>query len=308
MEDFPDDVDLPVEAAAPAFITNKGRIESNYRNTQRAVEAAHLDVCFDELSQRAVLRANRLPWTADIGRELTDDMIRIIREWIMEQFRFEPKREEVSDVLFALATKNTFNPVVEYLDGLRWDGVTRIDRLFPAYFGSEDGEYERAVGRKLMLAAVRRMRRPGAKFDTVPIIEGRQGSGKTSALRILGGPWHSDAELGRLDGKDSAGALQGVWIMELGELTAMNKAEVENLKAFVSRCEDRYRPPYGRTVKTYPRRCVFVGTTNSGAYLRDHTGNRRYLPVATSAIDLDALTRDRDQLWAEAVSLSPGAA
>ncbi|MFD2239114.1 VapE domain-containing protein [Aureimonas populi] len=213
------------------------------------------------------------------------------------------EREDVSDVLFALATKNTFNPVVEYLDGLAWDGVSRIDSLFPAYFGSPDSAYERAAGRKLMLAAVRRMRRPGTKFDTVPIVEGRQGSGKTSALRILGGMWHSDAELGRLDGKDSAGALHGVWIMELGELTAMNKAEVENLKAFVTRTEDRYRPPYGRTVKTFPRRCVFIGTTNSASYLRDHTGNRRYLPVSTGDIDLDALKRDRDQLWAEAAIL-----
>jgi hypothetical protein len=299
-EDFPDDVQLPADVARPAFLTAKGRIEANYRNTQRAVEAGRFGVGYDELSQRYCLRAERLPWTVDIGRELNDDLIRIVREWIMEQFGFEPKREDVSDVMFALATKNTFNPVVEYLDGLAWDGVPRVDRLFPAYFGSPDGEYERSVGRKLMLAAVRRMRRAGTKFDTVPIIEGRQGSGKTSALRILGGPWHSDAELGRVEGKDAAAALHGVWIMELGELTAMNKAEVDHLKAFVTRTEDRYRPPYGRTVKTYPRRCVFVGTTNSAAYLRDHTGNRRYLPVATGTIDLDALKRDRDQLWAEA--------
>lgn len=297
-EDFADD--LPAEIMRPLFMENRGRVEANYRNTQLAIEAGAFGVGFDELCQRAVLRSERLPWTADIGRELNDDLIRIVREWIMHQFGFEPKREDVSDVLFALATKNTFNPVVSYLDGLTWDGVARIDRLFPDYFGTADGDYEKTVGRKLMLAAVRRMRRPGVKFDTVPIIEGRQGSGKTSALRVLGGDWHSDAELGRLDGKDSAGVLHGVWIMELGELTAMRKAEVDHLKAFVSRTEDRYRPPYGKTVKTYPRRCVFVGTTNSGSYLRDVTGNRRYLPVSTGAIDLDALRRDRDQLWAEA--------
>lgn len=296
--DFADD--LPMEIARPLFIENRGRVEANYRNTQLAIEAGNFGVGFDELSQRGVLRSQRLPWTADIGRELNDDLIRIIREWIMHQFGFEPKREDVSDVLFALATKNTFNPVVDYLDGLAWDGIGRIDRLFPSYFGAADGDYEKIVGRKLMLAAVRRMRRPGTKFDTVPIIEGHQGSGKTSALRILGGDWHSDAELGRLDSKDSAGVLHGVWILELGELTAMRKAEVDHLKAFVSRCEDRYRPPYGKTVKTFPRRCVFVGTTNSGSYLRDTTGNRRYLPVATDAIDLEALKRDRDQLWAEA--------
>lgn len=299
-EDFPDDVALPAEVAGPAFVTHRGRIEPNYRNTQRAVEAGRLGVAYDELAQRPLLRAERLPWTTDIGRELTDDMVRIIREWIMEQFGFEPKREDLTDVLLALATKNPFNPVVEYLDGLRWDGVARVDRLLPAYFGSADGAYERAVGRKLMLAAVRRMRRPGTKFDTVPILEGPQGSGKTSALKILGGDWHSDAELGRIDGKDAPAILQNVWIMELGELTAMNKADVEHLKAFVSRTEDRYRPPYGKAVKTYPRRTVFVGTTNSASYLRDPTGNRRYLPVSTGTIDLEALRRDRDQLWAEA--------
>lgn len=297
-EDFAGDV--PAEIGRPLFTENRGRIEATYRNTQLAIEAGNFDIGFDELSQRAVLRAERLPWTVDIGRELNDDTIRIIREWVMLSFGFEPKREDLSDVLLALATKNTFNPVVDYLDGLTWDGVARIDRLFPSYFGAKDGEYERMVGRKFLIAAVRRMRRPGAKFDTVPIVEGKQGSGKTSGLRILGGEWHSDAELGRLDNKDSSGVLHGVWIMELGELTAMRKAEVDHLKAFVSRCEDRYRPPYGKSVKTYLRRCVFVGTTNGASYLRDSTGNRRYLPVATNAIDLEALRRDRDLLWAEA--------
>lgn len=303
-EDFADD--LPAEIARPVFMEKSGRIESNYRNTQRAVEAGGLGVAYDELANRAVLRAERLPWTRDIGRELNDDLIRIVREWIMEQFGFEPKKDDVSDVLFALATKNTFNPVVEYLDGLSWDGVERVDGLLPRYFGSADGAYERAVGRKLMLAAVRRARHPGTKFDTVPILEGKQGSGKTSALRVLGGRWHSDAELGRLDGKDAPGILHDVWILELGELTSMGKADVDHLKAFVSRMEDRYRPPYGKAVKTYPRRCVFVGTTNSNSYLQDLTGNRRFLPVQTGAIDLDALKRDRDQLWAEAGRIEAG--
>ncbi len=298
IDDFADD--LPAEVARPTFMEKSGRVESDYRNTQRAVEAGGLGVAYDDLANRAVLRAERLPWTKDIGRELNDDLIRIVREWIMEQFGFEPKKDDVSDVLFALATKNTFNPVVEYLDGLTWDGVERVDTLLPSYFGSADGAYERAVGRKLMLAAVRRARHPGTKFDTVPILEGKQGSGKTSAMRVLGGRWHSDAELGRLDGKDAPGILHDVWILELGELTSMGKADVDHLKAFVSRMEDRYRPPYGKTVKTYPRRCVFVGTTNSNSYLQDLTGNRRFLPVQTGAIDLEALKQDRDQLWAEA--------
>ena len=262
VDDFPH-YDGPVEVRRPAFMKKGDRIEANYRNVLRAIEAGNLGVGFDVIAQRASLRADHLPWVADVGRELNDDLIRIVREWVMHQFGFEPRREDLSDVLLAMATKNPFNPIVDYLDGLKWDGTGRVDGLFSNYFGAADGAYERAVGRKLMVAAVRRARRPGAKFDTVPIIEGKQGTGKTSALRILGGGWHSDAELGRVDGKDAPAVLQGVWIMELGELTAMNKGEVEQLKAFVSRCEDRYRTPYDRHPKTHPRRCVFVGTTNS---------------------------------------------
>lgn len=297
--DFPP-YDGPIEVRRPDFLKKGDRIEANYRNVLRAIEAGNLGVGFDVIAQRASLRADHLPWVTDVGRELNDDLIRIVREWVMHQFGFEPGREDLSDVLLAMATKNPFNPIVNYLDALEWDGTERVDALFPSYFGAADGAYERAVGRKLMVAAVRRARRPGTKFDTAPIIEGKQGTGKTSALRILGGPWHSDAELGRVDGKDAPAVLQGAWIMELGELNAINEGNVDQLKAFVSRCEDRYRTPYDRHPKTHPRRCVFVGTTNSGAYLRDQTGNRRFLPVATTEIDLEGLQRDRDQLWAEA--------
>ncbi len=299
VNDFPPH-DGPIEVRRPDFLKKGDRIEANYRNVLRAIEWANLGVGYDVIAQRPVLRAERLPWIIDVGRELNDNLNRIIRESVMQQFKFEPGKEDLSDVLLAMATKNPFNPIEDYLDALEWDGTDRVDALFPRYFGAADGAYERAVGRKLMVAAVRRARQPGAKLDTVPILEGKQGTGKTSALRILGGPWHSDAELGRVDGKDAPAVLQGVWIMELGELTAMNKGEVDLLKALVSRCEDRYRPPYGRQPMTFLRHCVFIGTTNSAYYLRDQTGNRRYLPVATTEIDLEGLQLDRDQLWAEA--------
>lgn len=285
--------------ALASFIEKNGRIEPNYRNTQRAFEWANLEPGYDELSHLPVLRSKTLPWK-EVGREINDDLLRIARAWVITQFNFEPSRENVSEVLRTLAFQKPFNPIVEYLDSLMWDGVPRVDSLFPSYFGSSNGAYERAVGRKFMLAAVRRARSPGTKFDTVPIIEGSQGAGKTSALRILGGAWHSDAELGRVDGKDAAGLLHGVWIMELGELTSMSRTEVDILKAFVSRCEDRYRPAYGTATKTFDRRCVFVGTTNSSSYLRDMTGNRRYWPIKAEQVDLEALKKDRDQLWAEA--------
>jgi len=299
--DFPDDVvTVETDPQPPAFLTNRGRIESTYKNTKKAVEWGGFGIARDVLAQRDLLRAETLPWATDIGRELNDDMIRVMREWVMEQFGFEPSKENMVEVVTTLAVQNPFNPLVDYLDGLVWDGVQRIDALFPTYFGSDDSAYERAVGRKFMLAAVRRARRPGTKFDTVPILEGEQGTNKSTALRVLAGEWFSDAELGRVDGKDAPAVLQGVWIMELGELSTMKKSEVEHLKGFISRNEDRYRPPYGRTVQTFPRRCVFVGTTNRTDYLKDMTGNRRYLPVATGDIDLERLRLDRDQLWAEA--------
>ena len=266
-----------------------------------ALRLGKLGLVFDELAQRPVFRSDALPWSADVGRELNEDVIRVLRHWIMEAFCWEPSKENVTEAAMTLAFESRFNPVCQYLDSLTWDGEARLDLLLPRYLGTQDGEYERAVGRKLLLAAARRAREPGCKFDLVPILEGSQGSGKTSALRILGGAWHSDAELGSVEKKDAPIVLQGVWIMELGELSAMNKSGVDHLKAFVSRTDDRFRPPFERLAKTFPRRCVFVGTTNSCAYLRDLTGNRRFLPVRTGKIDLAALRLNRDQLWAEAV-------
>lgn len=304
-EDFADEPELPavVEPKLPAFVRNNGRVSNTLRNSMTALRLGKLGLAFDELAQRPVLRSDALPWSADVGRELNEDVIRVLRHWILEAFGWEASKENVTEAAMTLAFESRFNPVRQYLDDLAWDGDSRLDSLLPRYFGAQDGEYERAVGRKLLLAAARRAREPGCKFDLVPILEGAQGSGKTSALRILGGAWHSDAELGSVEKKDAPIVLQGVWIMELGELSAMNKSGVDHLKAFVSRTDDRYRPPFERLAKTFPRRCVFVGTTNSCAYLRDLTGNRRFLPVRTGKIDLAGLRLDRDQLWAEAVAM-----
>lgn len=199
-----------------------------------------------------------------------------------------------------LAGFSRYNPVNEFLDELTWDGKKRIDTWLIDYLGVDDVAFNRAVSKLVLLAAVRRARKPGSKFDQVLILEGPQGSGKSSALQILGGEWHSDADLGRVETKEASIALQGCWIFELGEMTAMNRAEVEGLKAFLSRNVDRYRAPFERALKSVPRRCIFVGTTNSDAYLRDTTGNRRFWPVRSNNIDLEKLAADRDQLWAEA--------
>ncbi len=296
-----DFMDEPPDLHKPSLrISNRGAIKPNFENCLRALDHANLGLAFDEISQRAVLLCKKLPWKVELGREINDTIIRFVRHFLLEQYRVEFPKEHVVEACLTLAQQNPFNSVTQYLSGLEWDGHSRLDSWLIDYLGAEDTGYIRAVGRAALVAAVRRARKPGSKFDTVPILEGRQGSGKSTALSILAGEWFSDAELGKVDSKDAPMILQGVWIHELGELTAMTKSESEALKAFVSRREDRFRAPYDRLPQSQPRRCIFFGTTNSTAYLRDMTGNRRFWPIATRTIDLAGLRKDRDQIWAEA--------
>ncbi len=160
----------------------------------------------------------------------------------------------------------------------------------------------RAVWKCFLISAVARVYEPGCKADHVPIIEGPQGIWKSSAVEALASPWFTD-ELADLGSKDAAMQTHAAWIIEVAELDSMGKPEVSKIKAFISRTVDRFRPPYGRRVIEAPRQCVFVGTTNSSEYLKDATGARRFWPVKAGKIDLAAIKRDRDQLWAEAVTL-----
>jgi len=185
------------------------------------------------------------------------------------------------------------------LQGLRWDGVERVDRWLWAYLGAEDTEYSRAVGSRWLVSAVARVLRPGAKADCCLILEGAQGIRKSTALRKLAGEYFTD-ELADLGSKDAAMQTRGAWIIELSELARLSHSEVARIKAFMSRTTDRFRPPYGMRLVESPRQCVFAGTVNHSTYLRDETGGRRFWPVACGRIDVDGLTRDRDQLWAEA--------
>lgn len=214
-------------------------------------------------------------------------------------------RDIIEDAFRDHVTRNSFNPVQDYLRGLAWDGVPRLDRLFIDYLGAADTEYTKAVTRKAFTAAVARAMDPGIKYDFMTILTGTQGIGKSTLLRKMGKSWFSDS-IKSFEGKEASELVQGVWLVEIGELEAFNKSDISRIKQFLSQAEDIYRAAYGRVVEWHKRRCVFFGTSNNREYLRDRTGNRRFWPV-----DVDAQTPTKsvfrdldgeiDQLWAEAV-------
>lgn len=223
--------------------------------------------------------------------------------WLQTETKMMVSPAVVSQGALAAAKENSFHPVRDYLLGLKWDGTNRLDGFLIKHFGAEDTAYVRAVGRKWLVSAVARVEKPGCKVDTMVILEGEQGKGKSRSARILAGEsWFTD-ELDVIGTKDASLQLQGVWFVELAELDALNRSETSKIKAFMSKSDDRFRPPYGRASQRFPRQCVFVGTVNHGDYLRDETGGRRFWPVKCGKgdIDVEGLTRDRDQLWAEAV-------
>jgi len=238
-----------------------------------------------------------------VGPALDDKAVTRVRFAIEDRFSFLPDRELLADVLADEAVQNRFNPVRDHLDTLKWDGVARLDNWLSAYCKAEDSAYTREVGRVFLIAAVRRAKRPGCKFDTMLILEGTQGAYKSTAVRVLAGrdEWFSDVVPIGEEGNRVIEATRGKWIIEEGELAGMNDRTVERLKAFCSRVADRGRLAYERRPVDIPRAFVIVGTTNSKSYLNDMTGARRFLPVKVGRIDIEALIRDRDQLLAEAV-------
>jgi predicted P-loop ATPase len=201
-----------------------------------------------------------------------------------------------------VARDRSYHPVQEYLLGLQHDRLFRLDTMLSTYFGTEQSEYTKLVGRNMMIGAVARIFEPGCKVDTVLTVEGPQGLKKSTSIKTLFYPWFSD-DLEEFGSKDASMQCAGVWCIEVGELDAMSKTEVSKIKAFISRTDDRFRPPYGRRVIERPRGCIFIGTTNESGYLKDATGARRFLPVKATKIDIEGLQRDRDMLWAEAREL-----
>jgi predicted P-loop ATPase len=192
-----------------------------------------------------------------------------------------------------VAKDNSFHPVKDYLTGLEWDGKKRIANFASDYLGADVSPYQAAVSQSMFIAGVARIMQPGCKYDTVPILEGSQGKGKSSAIEALFSPWFSD-DLAELGSKDAAMQVRSAWCIEIAELASMNRTEIERVKAFITRRVDIFRPSYGRRVIQVQRQSVLFGTTNNDTYLKDETGGRRFWPIRCNGrIAVDAISATR---------------
>lgn len=289
-------------------VNSKGVIEATRNNVLVILENDPWlkdKIALNEFTGRATLRGP-VPWDKrDEDRPWSDADDAGLRHYMERAYGID-NVTKVNDGLQLILGRRRFHPVRDYLQNLTWDGVERADTLLIDYLGAEDNEYTRAVTRKALVGAVARVHEPGCKWDYVIALTGPQGIGKSEIIARLGKQWHSDTlpELGK--GKEVYEALQGVWIIELGELSATRRADIETIKHFLTKRVDRFRVAYGRHVQDFPRQMVVWATTNNDTFLKDMTGNRRWWPVPVSGRgrrgapwDLDADTID--QIWAEAV-------
>jgi predicted P-loop ATPase len=288
-------------------VSDQGKLIANAHNVAvRFLTDARLEgrLAFDEMAGNIVV-AGLIPGGSDDSeRPLNDSDIVQLQTYLQTTGFPRIGKDAVFDGALKAANKRTFHPVRRYLQSVTWDGVSRLSTWLVTYCGASDWEYTQRIGRMWMVSAVARIIQPGCKADAVIVLEGPQNAGKSMIARILGGDWFSDALPDiRHGSKDLAQHLAGKWIIEIAELASMSKADDRVLKGFLSKTEEQYRRPYARVETKEPRQCVFIGTTNRDDYLHDETGSRRFWPVKVGAIDLPALRRDRDQLFAEAVSL-----
>lgn len=290
-------------------ITEKGTIAQTIENiviilrNDPAIKGA---VALNEMDHNIVSRRS-LPWREVTATSQWTDADDASLRYYLERTYGVASKDKIFDAVNVVANENKFHPVRDYLDRCTWDGLPRVDTLLVDYLGAEDSPYTRAVTRKALVAAVARIYRPGCKFDYMLTLRGRQGLGKSAFISKLGGEWFSDT-FSTMQGKEAYEQVMGVWIMEVGELAGMRKAEAETIKLYISKQVDRFRPAYGRRLQEFPRQCIFIGTTNEEQFLRDTTGNRRFWVVDTPNTPTknmwDDLTPDAVRLiWAEAVEL-----
>lgn len=243
----------------------------------------------------------KTPWGGVVGSLYKDEETIKIKHWLSQNFSFEPKSQVIEEAVILIANKNAYDPVKDWIETLKWDGTPRLGTWLKKHFHAKgDEEYLRQVFTKWVLAMIARAYRPGLKFDWMPIFEGAQGIGKSSFGRLLVGDEYFLDSLPNITDKDSSLALQGIWAVEMGELANMRRAQLEDIKSYLTRTVDKVRAPYGRRWEESPRRCVFFGTTNRQTYLVDDTGNRRFKPVEVGALNFKVLRNERPQLFAEA--------
>ena len=266
-----------------------------------AIEALGIECRLNRFRLVILIEGEAMKWSSGPA---TDDGLVWLRSLIWQRFKFDPGKDNTYEAMHQLALENAFDPIREYLMEQRekWDGESR--NLAVDYLGCEDNELNRAIGELAMVAAVRRALHPGTKFDQIIVLEGEEGTNKSTAIQVLAGEeYFSDQSILTVKDEKQQEALRGRWLYEIADLKGINHAEVEAVKAFASRQFDRGRKAWGRVVEDQPRRCVLFASTNDKNYLKGDTGNRRWWPLPCGKIMINWLRRDRDQLWAEAAVL-----
>jgi hypothetical protein len=297
---------LPPEFAQPSSQTIYFDVNDDEQprptcaNAFRAIGYLGVTCALDMFSEQMFIGGHALQQWAG---KLSDNAVHALRKMIREKYHFDPGTRNTEDAAVQRSLDHTFNPVTDYLAALRWDGTERLGTWLHRLLGADDTPLNSAIGRLMLVAAVRRARVPGTKFDQIVIFEGHEGTGKSQAIRLLAGEHYSDQSVLSATDKEQQEAVRGVWLHEIPELAGMKRTEVERIKSFASRTEDRARPAFGHFRVDLKRRNIFIGTTNEDSYLKSYTGNRRFWPVVTSTIDLAGLATLRDQLWAEAAML-----
>ena len=286
-----------------------GRIVPNLANVMVALRTApEIERAFgyDEMARASIIveelpdRANSDP----LPRHVSDVDVSRLQEFLQRNGMPKVGREATHQAVDLRAKERSFHPVRDYLCGLKWDSTPRLSSWLTTYLGADATPYVAAIGRMFLIAMVARIFRPGCKCDYMLVLEGDQGIQKSTACRILAGEWFSDnlPDLRYGNSVRVSMHLRGKWLIEIGELSSFSKADAEALKTFISRTDEQYTPKFARKEIVERRQSLFIGTTNKDTYLLDATGARRFWPVKVKLIDLAALTRDRGQLFAEAVA------
>jgi putative DNA primase/helicase len=293
-----DDLDLGLEMFPPRVVNGvivPSRPRPTLKNLDRILRG---DPLFAQAVRYSELKQNIM---VD-GKSISDQDVTEIRLKIAERHAVEFDKNPTNEVLALIASYNKYHPVREWLTSLEWDGVPRLDTWLVRWAKVADTPLHRAYGRKTCIGAVRRVMQPGSKLDTVLVLQGGHGKGKSTMCRIMAHDpeWFSDTKI-EWDSKEKYAALQGVWIYELAELAGKRKADQDTVKAFISSATDKYRPWYGKHTIEVPRTCAFIATTNDEEPLHDPTGNRRWWVVSIDTVDLELVKVEYQQVWAEAM-------